>query len=306
MTSLQDAVVAVVSPGGTTDFRAVATGERNLRKHVGPLRFLHAPQLGRRFGYLCGDDPERVAMLEWAFSHPEVTHVWVTRGGYGMSRIASRVPWRELARAGKILLGSSDATAIIHPFVAAGGRALHAPMIGTDISDGGSKRMWDSIRHMLFGDGCDVYRFRARWLTGGKQEITGPILPGNLTLMSALAGTPHFPSGAGKVVCLEDLNEEPYRIDFMLNHLLEAGLFRRARGVVFGWMPNCVPSEPRRSLSLDQVLRRFVAQVGLPTVAGLPFGHHVVNSILPVGGRLEIRANEATVRLPPRWSGRAV
>lgn len=258
---------------------------------------IRAPQIGRRFGYFAGDDDVRIETMEWAFGRKDITHVWVTRGLYGMTRIAGRLPWKRFAATGKTFLAYSDATAFLHPLAAAGGRAFHAPMLSTDMADGGSKRLWESLRNMVFGPGEEEYAFPARWLSKGRRSIAGPILPGNITMLAAMAGTPHFPSGAGKVIFLEEIGEEPYSIDRMLMQLLDAGLFRRARGVVFGWMTDCAADPTDRSLSLGQVLARFVRQTGLPAVVGFPFGHHVVNSVLPVNGWIAIRDRRARVAI---------
>lgn len=287
--------IAVVAPSGPPDIRKLERGKRRLVERFGPLAFIDAPQLRKRLGYFAGDDDARIATMHWAFERADATHVWFARGGYGTARIVGDLPWKKFAVTGKILLGYSDATTFLLAHAAAGGRALHSPMIATDIAAGGSKRSWESLRNIVFGPGREEFSFRARWLSRGPAALVGKILPANLAVLASLAGTPHFPGGSGTIVCLEEVNEEPYRVDRLLNQLIGAGLFRRARGVVFGAMSRCVPENRAKSFSLEEVFARFARQTGLPTVAGFPFGHGLVNSVMPVLGRIAIRGNRAAV-----------
>ncbi|MEK8023565.1 MAG: LD-carboxypeptidase [Candidatus Hydrogenedentota bacterium] len=290
--------IAVVAPSGPPKVRELLKGQRQLRDRFGPMEFQHSPRLRNRLGYLAGDDDARAASLEWAFSQKKITHVWFARGGFGTTRIIDRIPWKRYAATRKILLGYSDATSFLLAHAAAGGRALHSPMIATDIAAGGSVRTWESLGRIVFGPGQETYSFSAKWYSKGVKAMQGSILPGNIAVLAAMAGTPEFPDGSGKVICLEEVKEEPYRVDRLLTQLLHAGLFRRAAGIVFGSMTGCVPENPRKSLSLDEVFRRFARETGLPVVAGYPFGHGGVNSVMPVFGMLKLRGNRTSVSVP--------
>jgi muramoyltetrapeptide carboxypeptidase len=80
-----------------------------------------------------------------------------------------------------------------------------------------------------------------------------------------MCGTRYQPSFAGKIVLLEDIGEQPYRIDRMLTQLLQAGAFVGVRGVALGSWVGCGDPYP--------VLRDRLAPLGVPIVAGLPVGH---------------------------------
>lgn len=283
--------IALVAPSSPVDPAALATGTERLvafgdRLSI-PFEFVEAPGLRLAKGYLAGEDDERIAAVSWAFEEPGVDAVWFVRGGFGTTRIVGRLPWRRFAATRRPLLGYSDATAFLAAYHAAGGPAVHAPMVAADLAHSATPRAWESLGRWFQGKE-DVFRFAGR-VCGGRSEVTrldGPILSGNIAVLAAMAGTPEFPSGRDRLVCLEEVHEEPYRVDRMLTQLRRAGLFEGAVGIVFGSMTDCVPEDPGKSWSVDEVLDRCAREVDLPAISGFPFGHGGENTVLPWGSRL--------------------
>lgn len=284
--------IAIVAPSGPPDPHLLQKGIELLDERFGPLFFDDAPNIGLRAGYLAGDDEERIEGLRWAFEESDAPLVWFARGGYGATRIIESLPWKEWSKSGKTLLGYSDATAFLIAYSQAGGRAIHAPMIAADLARGGSSRSWESLEKIVFDHRNDQFEFDGEILNG--EAVEGRIFAGNISVLAALAGTAFFPQSPEAVIFLEEVNEEPYRIDRALTQLKNAGLFRRADGIVFGSMTKCEAEEPQKSFTVDQLLKRFAVETGIPTVVGFPFGHGGENSVLPFGARLRI---EKTVRI---------
>lgn len=281
--------IAIVAPSGPPDPHLLQKGIEILDEKFGPLDFEDAPNVGLRAGYLAGEDEDRSAGMQWAFEESDAELVWFARGGFGTTRIVDSLPWKKWAATGKTLLGYSDATAFLIAYSSAGGRAIHAPMIAADIARGGSERSFQSLDRLVFRRVADDFLFEGKVLSSaGQTEVAGPILAGNLAVMASLAGTPAFPSVAGKILCLEEVNEEPYRIDRALTQLKKSGAFNGVVGVVFGSMTDCIAEHPERSFTVDQVLERFALWSGVPVIAGFPFGHGGTNSSLPLGAELRI------------------
>ncbi len=57
----------------------------------------------------------------------------------------------------------------------------------------------------------------------------------------------------GQIIFLEDVHEEPYRIDRMLTTLSLGGLFDNVAGILFGHCSDCGVKGP--SFSLEEILR---------------------------------------------------
>ena len=141
-----------------------------------------------------------------------------------------------------------------------------------------------SLRAMLAGREVTL-RFRAdQVLAPGRAE--GRLVGGNLTVLAHVMGTPWAPDGRGAVLLLEDVGEETYRLDRLLQHLRLAGALTGVRAVLLGSLD---PPPTRRSFppdgDLDAVLRDVLLPLGVPVVRGLPLGHLPGKWTVPLGGR---------------------
>src|SRR5271167_3818570 len=67
----------------------------------------------------------------------------------------------------------------------------------------------------------------------------GPLLGGNLTVLTSLLGTPWLPDMRGAVLLLEDDGEQPYRLDRLWTHLRNAGVLAGLAGIALGDFSNC-------------------------------------------------------------------
>jgi len=258
--------VAVVAPCGPVDAERLDRGVRVLTG-LG-LKVVTAPGVLRRSGYLAGTDAERARDLTEAWCDPDVAAVLCARGGYGATRLLDELDWAALRAAGpKILLGSSDVTALHRAFAARlGVPTCFGPMPAcATISDpeGPEPRSLAALRAALF-EGEEPAPVRgAEVLVPGRAR--GPLTGGNLALLAALCGTPHAMRAHGRIVLLEDVREQPYRVDRMLTQLLQAGCLDGAAGVALGSWVECGDVLP--------VLAERLAPLGVPVIAGLPIGH---------------------------------
>ena len=69
-------------------------------------------------------------------------------------------------------------------------------------------------------------------LVGGKAE--GELCGGNLSLVVASLGTPWEIDTRGKLIFLEDADEQPYSIDRMFTQLRNAGKLDDCAGIILG------------------------------------------------------------------------
>ncbi|GAA2207915.1 LD-carboxypeptidase [Nonomuraea monospora] len=259
--------VAVVSPSGPANAVLLKRGIQRLES-LG-LKVIAGEHVLARQGldYLAGDDAARAADLQAAWCDPAVSGVFCSRGGYGAARLLGLLDWDAMREAGpKVLLGSSDITALHNAFaIELGVPTLHGPMAACDViagdENGPEPQTWESLRAALFGTPGTVTGDRV--LAPGRAE--GVVRGGNLSLIASMCGTRWQPSFDGAIAFLEDVGEEPYRIDRMLTQLLQAGVFDGVRGIALGSWVKCGDPYP--------VLEDRLKPLGVPIVAGLPVGH---------------------------------
>jgi len=268
-------LLAVVAPASAFPREDLLRGLAWLRARY---RLRISPGIFERDGYLAGPDSRRVAELTAAMGDHEVKAIVAARGGYGTMRLLDAFPWEELVRRPKWLVGFSDVTALHAAAGAAGVASVHAPNVtglGRDITP--------AARHAWIA--CLERPTMARtWrglsvLRGG--DAVGPLLGGNLSLVHAMAAAGRLVVPAGAVLALEDVTEAPYRVDRMLTSLRLGGYLARASAIVFGAFTRCAPGADGRTVL--EVLAERTTDLGIPVLAGAPFGHESHNEAFVLG-----------------------
>ena len=263
-------------------------------------QFTHASR-----GYLAGTDAERLADLHAAFADPEVEAVWCIRGGYGASRLLPKIDYDLIRRNPKPFIGYSDITALhlaIHEKT--GLVCFHGPVAASEFPEDTvqyfrSVLMEPTAPFTLATPAPEAVltgeEFRPFVINPGQAQ--GTLTGGNLSLLAALAGTPYLPSCKHKIVFLEDIGEQPYRIDRMLYQLAQATDLSQAAGIALGVFTDCNPKGEAPSLTLVETLTDFFAQWKMPVLYGLPFGHIAHQATLPYGIQAELDTAKGTLTL---------
>ncbi len=273
------AVVALSGPVRPADLEA---GLRVLRGWGHPV--LEATNLHFRRGYLAGADDERIAGLTEVLEAGARCLI-AARGGYGATRLLPKLPLARMAGDGVRLVGFSDLTAVINGLTAAGGAAqIHGPMVASGLARSeNSSRLY---RLLTTPVGCGpLFGFSRNSIVRGGHAV-GRAVGGNLSVLTALIGTPWEPDFEGSVVFLEEVGEPLYRVDRMLTHLRSSARFRGVKALIGGSLRGCHPKGSRAAAWRRLLLE--VAPSGAPVVTGLPFGHGVRNYAFPVGATVEV------------------
>ncbi len=244
-------------------------------------------------GYLAGGDGLRSDDLNRAFADPSVDGVFCARGGYGAQRLLDRLDFGLISENPKAFCGYSDVTALhIALNQRCGFVTFHTPMPSTELYRGVDGVTLRSFRDALEGN----FRGRLRNPPGMPLRALAPgrargiLTGGNLSLVASSLGTPWEIDTRGKILFLEDVDEEPYRIDRMLNQLRLAGKLRDCAGILLGSWTNCVPPAGKPSLTLLRIFREQIVPQGRPVLAGLACGHGLPSLSLPLGAAVEMDA----------------
>jgi muramoyltetrapeptide carboxypeptidase len=251
-----------------------------------------APNVRQRLGYLAGDDASRASDLMGMFADDSVKAIICVRGGYGSARLLGMLDLGFIRRHPKIFIGFSDITAL-HCALQMRSRLVtfHGPTLNTDITDSSPSAF--SIQSLLKtvmqpsapGSICGDAQKNISILKSG--TATGPLVGGNLSVLSTLIGTPFQPRFKDAIFFFEDVSEPPYHFDARLTQLLNAGLLQQVAGVAVGTNKDCIDPDAAKTKeyqqSLDDVLRDRLLPLGVPVVSGLPFGHVRDNATLPMG-----------------------
>ncbi|MFD6506821.1 MULTISPECIES: LD-carboxypeptidase [unclassified Bacillus (in: firmicutes)] len=284
--------VMIIAPSGPPTLENVLKGV-NVLQEMG-LFVIIGKSVYETYGYLAGSDQVRLDDIHEAFTNTEVKAVFCARGGYGSARLLPYIQYEIIQRNPKIFWGYSDITALHTAFSRyAELVTFHGPMIeelgkGIDsLSLSSFNQLFHPYSSILYASECIV--------PSSACTATGTLVGGNLAVLTSVIGSPYEISTANTLLLLEDIGEEPYRIDRMLNQLLLSGKFNECNGVIFSSCHDCNPSKP--SQSLQTILYEYFMPYDIPVLFGLPIGHISPNIGIPLGATATINTNNKTLSI---------
>ncbi len=297
--------LAIVAPGSYISEEELQDSIKNLNE-LG-FETTYSEKILLQIGYFAGTDKERAEDLMEKFSDKSVNGIVCARGGYGCSRILPMLDYDVIRMNPKVLIGYSDVTALLYGIYQKTGLiSFHGP-VGTstfnDYSvDNFKKVLINPERTSLFKNstsGMDENIYGVTTIVKGKGR--GRLVGGNLSIMVSLIGTEFDVDYSNKIIFIEEIGEEPYRIDRMLTQLLQAGKFDHAAGIMMGIFRKCEVKEEDasfiKSFNLIEVLKDRLGSLKIPVVYGMSFGHVKDKFTIPFGALAEIDAGKQTFTL---------
>ncbi|MFM9872610.1 MAG: LD-carboxypeptidase [Fimbriimonadaceae bacterium] len=287
--------IRITTPASPLTMEKIADGIKFL-EHEGYKVSLSEHVFDKKY-YLAGDDETRAADFMEAVRDPSVDCIMFSRGGYGCARLMPYLNLEEIVETGKQICGFSDVTTLHLALNKRGLVTLHTPMLIT-LSVERVDWVYQSLRNILKGDNPFVPEAtRAETLVGGTAE--GVITGGCMCLMTDSFGTDYELDCKGKIVVIEDVDEQPHRVDAMLTNLLNNGQLQSAAGIVIGEMTGTdeMADEKIGSWPWREIIADRVKPLGIPSVINFPFGHMKTMLSIPMGvaarfdadaGRLEL------------------
>ncbi|HEY9652808.1 MAG TPA: LD-carboxypeptidase [Coleofasciculaceae cyanobacterium] len=302
--------VGLVSPAGYIDRQDID----DIKKALTPLglKVKLGTHILDRYGYLAGTDANRAADLNAMFADSSVQAILPMRGGWGCNRILPYLDYSLIRSHPKILMGLSDITSLIIAIYAKSGVVTFHGATG--------QSTWnpftiDYVKRILFNGEVLTLQHqlnrdtnltnnlvRRETITPGK--VRGKLIGGNLSVLTAMLGSDYLPTWQGTILFVEEIKEEIYRVDRMLNQLKLAGILEQVSGFIFGQCTDCDrltresnAKDGQESLTLTQVLRDHIQPLGIPAWSGAMIGHIQNKFTLPIGVDVQIDANQGTIQL---------
>ncbi|HOM15128.1 MAG TPA: LD-carboxypeptidase [Rubrivivax sp.] len=265
---------------------------RRLRQ-LGFDAYLDADALQRHQRFAGDDDTRLAALHRVADEAPAIA--MAVRGGYGLTRLLDRIDWALMARsvdAGTRWVGLSDFTALQLGLLAHGGaRSWAGPTANEDFGRSDEAGGLDDVTVDCFREAMSGELEAVGWRTEAGLDglqAKGVLWGGNLCVLLSLLGTPHWPRIKGGILFLEDVNEQPYRVERMLLQLHQAGVLGAQKAVLLGHFTVQSKSPLDRGYALRTAIAQLRSVCTTPVLTGLPFGHVPTKVCLPVGARVQL------------------
>jgi muramoyltetrapeptide carboxypeptidase len=272
------------------------------------LKTVFSAHVSDKYGYLAGQDRDRAEDVNAMFRRKDVDGIIAIRGGWGCLRMIPYLDYAMIRRHPKIIMGYSDITTILNAiYTRTGLITFHGPVALSTYNEYTNEYLKKAIftakpiGRVEQPPAGDDEKDDRTVVSLGKGRGSGPLVGGNLSLIVTTLGTPYEIDLKGKVLFVEDVGEEPYRIDRMLTHLWVTGHLKKLAGIVFGKFTNCVPKkdnpEYSTSFTVDELLRERITPLGIPAISGVNIGHIKNKVTMPIGARATVDADAKTLTI---------
>jgi muramoyltetrapeptide carboxypeptidase len=293
-------LIAVPTPGSPLiDMSYLASGVGWLEEQGFRVRLTEHANIGESFK--AGPPELRAQDLNDAFADPEVDGICPLAGGHSGSQVLPYLDYELIEANPKPFIAFSELT-VLHTALGekSGLVSFYGPMVSAlGVVPAVTQQAWLRAVTTAAPLGVlDPEGPRARTVVSGVAE--GDLVGGTLSLVDTLLGTPFEIDTRGKILLIEDVNEEPPRVDRFLNHLRNAGKLQQCAGIWLGDFKRC---EPRKqwplwesdNLTVEDLIEELVAPLGVPTIHGLRVGHGREVFTFPLGVRVRLDADAGRI-----------
>lgn len=282
--------IGIISP-------ASADNEKSMKENISYVKNLGfniktGMNIYKRYGYLAGSDKERAQDLMEMFEDKDVDMILCYRGGYGSMRILKYLDFDIIKNNPKIFAGFSDITVLLNSiYQKCNIVTFHSPMVSSNLKD---ETTLNGIFSVL-QNGFEPFEISIPKQYNFEVEIPkytkGILIGGNLSLICSTIGTPYEIDTDNKILFIEDVNEEPYKIDRMLTQLELCGKLEKCAGFILGQFQGCTLPNYERSLTLKQIFEEKIYSLNKPCISKFPAGHGYPRFTLPIGAEVTMDLN---------------
>ncbi len=294
-------LIGIISPASSVDDPTKIDKGVSYLESLG-YKVLLGKNVGKFNGYLAGSDSERLADFHAMFENKNVKAIFCLRGGYGASRLLDKIEYKIIKSHPKIFVGYSDISALqLAIFYKTGLITFAGPMVGIDFYDEVSSYTTEMFWKLLtstkkFGRIENPGDENILALNHG--SVSGKIVGGNLSVITALIGTDYFPGLKDNILFIEEIGELPYKIDRMFNQFRLSKMFKGLKGVIIGSFRDCQEPDPeKRTLTLGEVITDYFSGMKLPVIYNFRHGHLKDNITVPVGANVKLNASRNYVEI---------
>ncbi len=263
--------------------------ERDISEGIGTLekwglKVKVGKNVHNQHGYFAGSDEERIHDVQNALDDPSIKAIVFARGGYGTTRILDRIDFTSYLGQPKWIVGFSDLTSILLLSSVLEVPSVHGPValtIGRDeVSD-------NQLKDLLFGK-LDLDIPLLESVNTKEGSCSGRIVGGNLSLVYESMGASNEIETDGNILFLEEVGEDMYALDRMMNKLKRSGKLEDLSGAIIGSFTDISDSQSYFKESVEELLLKYLEDLDIPVAFGLEAGHEKRNYPLILGMNCEV------------------
>jgi muramoyltetrapeptide carboxypeptidase len=292
--------IGIVSPSDPV------TGKLHLEELEKGIQFLKNMGFKVEAGKnIYSSDPWARAMdINEFFTNKNITAIISTQGGDSAQHLLPYLKWDDIAENPKIFMGLSDATVTLN---AIHNKTSLVVFHGSDVRycfgkypmlevpsppDYGKKEFMDRLVNRKIGD---IKKARGRKaVRPGK--AAGTLLGGNIRCLLKIMKSEFSPDFQDAILVLEALRVTEEQCVTYFNELKALGVFNKIKGVIVGFIYSMQVEFPDE-MQMEDILCEFTDMYGFPILKVNDFGHNTPNTVLPIGVRVEMDADEKKISI---------
>lgn len=275
--------VAIIATAKNFEKKELETSIRILQSWG--LEVVLGKNLYKKENQFAGTDPQRLEDLQWALDTKDIKAIFCARGGYGTARIIDGVDWSGFIKAPKWLIGFSDVTVLLSEIQLQKIQCIHGPM-PILFATKGYELSLKKLQETLFGKAIN-YKITPQSINR-MGEATGELTGGNLAILCSLLGTPSQVDTKNKILFIEDVGENLYRVDRMMVQLKRAAVLESLAGLIVGHFTAMEDNAVRFGKSAQGIIADAVSEYKYPVCYGFPAGHEPDNLPLILGTEIRL------------------
>lgn len=256
------------------------------------------PQARGRLGETqsAGTVQDKLEAFYALLTNPDVDAIMFACGGNFAGHLLDKIDYDVVRLHSKPIIGYSDATALLNAIHAETGNVTyHGPMVNEHRPEKFSATLHAQLTGLI--DGSVTSFDLPGSIIAQSGTGAGKLVGGNLSVFHRILHTQYCPETDGAILFFEDVGEELSRLDATLNHLRLLGLFKRAKGLIFGQFTDLQDTGRPFGFTLDQIIATHTAGLNIPIVTNAPFGHIGMFPTFPVGANVTLDARQGTPTL---------
>lgn len=283
------ALFGLASPAGRLEAKAVENAEHFLAANG--FRSIKGKYVTNQYYQFAGTDEQRTADMQAMIENPDIKVIWCCRGGYGAARIIEKLDFSNMPNNPKWLVGFSDIT-VFHAALQNlyNTVSIHGPM-PVNLKGDNSER--PDLQHLLdLLQGHDITFRTPPNMLNRQGTAAGQLIGGNLSLLNTLSGTKYDFEPHGKILFIEEVGEQLYHLDRMMQNLKLSGKLDGLAGLVVGQLTEMNDKSVPFGLSANEIVFDAVRHYDYPVIFDFPAGHTEINEPLMMGAHTHIQVNK--------------
>ena len=239
--------------------------------------------------YFSASDKHRIDDLQQMLDDESIKAIICARGGYGSTRIVDALDFTKFLNHPKWISGYSDITALHLKLQSINVKSLHSTVPALFTKQGAAQSL-ASMKEALFGINTSVSVNATQF---NKQGLgRGRLIGGNLSLIVDSLGTSSEVQTKGRILILEDVGEQFYRLDRMMMQLKRAGKLNDLAGLIIGYFTDIKESTLPFGESVQKIILHHTSDCKYPLAFGFPIGHEEPNITFVQGAEVLLQVDE--------------